>query len=68
MRGKRILENVTLFEIILVMRVSNSPKAGTGVAVPLPQSSVTLMFLRSRVRIRFSDSPKKVREKQSASQ
>lgn len=68
MRGKRILENVTLFEIILVMCVSNSPKAGTGVALPLSQSSVTLMFLRSRVRIRFSDSPKKVREKQSASQ
>lgn len=63
----RILENGTLSVITLVMPVSNLLKAGT-VTAPLPQSSVTLVFLRSRVRSRFSDSPKKVREEQSASQ
>ena len=56
----RILENVALSVVTLVMPVSSLLKAGT-VTAPLPQFSVTLVFLRSRVRSRFSDSPKKVR-------
>lgn len=35
MRGKRILENITSFEIIIVIPASNTLKAGTGVTVPL---------------------------------
>lgn len=54
----RILENVILSVVTLVMPVSNLLKAGT-VTAPLPQSSVTLVFLRPRVRSRFSDSPKR---------
>lgn len=40
----RILELVTLFQIIMVTPASHTLNAGTGMTVPLVQSSVTLMF------------------------
>lgn len=40
----RILELVILFQIIMVMPASHTLNAGTGMTVPLVQSSVTLIF------------------------
>lgn len=42
----KILELVTLFQIIMVTPASHTLNAGTGMTVPLVQSSVTLMFER----------------------
>lgn len=68
MRGKRILEHVTLFEIITVMPASNSLKAATSViAHPCPSCPVTLV-LESQDKNQVLRLQEKVRGKQSASQ